>query len=282
MHWYIFAFKAAFFSFLLTLCRSVIAHLTVHWVVSSQTAVAAVWFSCFDRINLKKTKNNNISEATQSCLLFLLRRGNCCKGSCMFQKNSSCPTATGSSFLGMLIRQKMLSPHAFISDPTYCTSLCKSKGTGFLFFVFNPPTPLSLTVKLLVPVMCQFGLWECRTQRMEDPFCCWPWRSSIIRSLVLTEDVTNAWSCRSSPFSCRALRILWHRYVILMPPSAIETFILILIYSYYLFPRSIVYVFGLLLIYFSYPLFKIFFLMPYRSVIIPVQNMLEPERTKED
>lgn len=40
-----------------------------------------------------------------------------------------------------------------------------------------------------------------------------------------------------------------------MLPSAIETFI----NNYYLFLRSIVYVFGLLLIYFSYPLFNFFF-----------------------
>lgn len=100
----LFAFKWCF----MTLCKSLVAQLTVHLVLSSRRDLK--------QYDLQNEAGNG-SEATQSCLFSLLQRRNCCQSFCMFQKILfPYSHGAGLSFFCMLILQKPFLRHlAWIS-----------------------------------------------------------------------------------------------------------------------------------------------------------------------
>lgn len=180
------------------------------WLSIHQYHLDQTWYSVIQLFWPNKAEN--ISEATQSCLFFFPTEREVLKWVLHVSENSGCHTVVVQvllSFACSSCRNLFLRHFAWISSDAGNRTCPRVRWSNVYFTV--------KLIVLVVTVMCQ---WECRVGGNGGSH---PGTSSAVGYdaaassdlSVLSEDCTNAWSCRSSPFSCTALSLISHKYGLL-------------------------------------------------------------------
>lgn len=128
-------------------------------------------------------------------------------------ENSACPTAVVQvlAFLACSFCEKRF----LCIDRTNCT-LCKLKGP-----LFHSETSCTCDVTVKAVSVWKDVKWREWRLLSKDPVCCWPWRSSIIRSFCPNRRIHK---CMQPPQFAIFMHRLQRRFTSICAVHAIENF----------------------------------------------------------